>query len=113
MPRAGLTRDDAGRAAASLAGEIGCPAVTIELLAERSASAPLSLYKQPRGEGSEFNAHRRSSPMGEIWRIGFTARPAVVDRGLSMEPLPRRIRGSPGRAWRLARCRLRAEKQSR
>jgi hypothetical protein len=39
VPRAGLARDDVARAAASLPGEIGYPAITIDLLAEHSASA--------------------------------------------------------------------------
>jgi len=40
VPRAGLTRDDVVRATTCLAGEIGYPAVSIDPLAERSASAP-------------------------------------------------------------------------
>ena len=39
MPRAGLTRTNVARAA-SLASDIGYPAVTTGLLAERPASAP-------------------------------------------------------------------------
>ena len=84
------------RAAASLAGEIGYPAVTIDLLAERSASAPPSLYKQPRGEGSEFNAKRRSSPMREGGGlIGYGMATALYD-----VPAVERIHARlPARLW--------------
>jgi hypothetical protein len=80
VPRAGLSRDDVVRAAASLAGEIGYPAVTTDLLAERSASALPSLCKQPRGEASEFNAKRRSGPLREDGGlIGYGMATAVYD----------------------------------
>ena len=73
MPGAGLTRDDVVRAAASLAGEIGYPAVTIDLLAERSASAPPSLYKhrcQPR-----LQLARDAGTTPTAYRAAYQGRP--------------------------------------
>jgi hypothetical protein len=62
-----------------LTGEIGYPAVTIDLLARPLGVAPPSLYKQPR-EGSEFNVNRRSSPMSEDgWLTGGGMATAVYN----------------------------------
>ena len=49
MPRAGLTRDDVVRAAADLIDEIGYPALTMGLLAQRLGVRAPSLYKHIDG----------------------------------------------------------------
>jgi AcrR family transcriptional regulator len=99
VPRAGLTGDDVVTSAAGLADEIGFPAVTMGLLADRLGVRPPSLYKHVGGLADLQHrlATLAMTELGEVIRDAAQGRAGVDALTALLTAVRAYVTAHPGR----------------